>query len=382
MLAATAMFALAPIHAYAQESGETPPPVVGVLKIKAQPVPVTNELPGRVAATRISEVRARVSGILQERVFEQGSLVRQGDVLYRIDPKLFQVRAASAKAALQKAKAVQANAKQQLERQRLLRARNVASAVDFDTASVNLAQADADVATQQAALDEAQINLDYTQVRAPITGIIGGALATEGTLVTAEGASNLALIQQIDPVYADFTQSAQDLLALKRAVSEGKLQDPAPGQASVELVFDGGKTYSRRGKLLFSNANVDPNTGQVTLRAEFPNPDGDLLPGMYVRIRIEQAVQKSGITIPQRAVTRDTDGNAQIFAVASDQTAQVRKITLGASIGSEWIVLSGLKDGETIVVDGIQKVTPGGKLVAEPWTPRTADPHTSDQAAK
>ncbi len=382
MLAATAMFALAPIHAYAQESGETPPPVVGVLKIKAQPVPVTNELPGRVAATRISEVRARVSGILQERVFEQGSLVRQGDVLYRIDPKLFQVRAASAKAALQKAKAVQANAKQQLERQRLLRARNVASAVDFDTASVNLAQADADVATQQAALDEAQINLDYTQVRAPITGIIGGALATEGTLVTAEGASNLALIQQIDPVYADFTQSAQDLLALKRAVSEGKLQDPAPGQASVELVFDGGKTYSRRGKLLFSNANVDPNTGQVTLRAEFPNPDGDLLPGMYVRIRIEQAVQKSGITIPQRAVTRDTEGNAQIFAVASDQTAQVRKITLGASIGSEWIVLSGLKDGETIVVDGIQKVTPGGKLVAEPWTPRTADPHTSDQAAK
>ena len=382
MLAATAMFALAPIHAYAQESGETPPPVVGVLKIKAQPVPVTNELPGRVAATRISEVRARVSGILQERIFEQGSLVRQGDVLYRIDPKLFQVRAASAKAALQKAKAVQANAKQQLERQRLLRARNVASAVDFDTASVNLAQADADVATQQAALDEAQINLDYTQVRAPITGIIGGALATEGTLVTAEGASNLALIQQIDPVYADFTQSAQDLLALKRAVSEGKLQDPAPGQASVELVFDGGKTYSRRGKLLFSNANVDPNTGQVTLRAEFPNPDGDLLPGMYVRIRIEQAVQKSGITIPQRAVTRDTEGNAQIFAVASDQTAQVRKITLGASIGSEWIVLSGLKDGETIVVDGIQKVTPGGKLVAEPWTPRTADPHTSDQAAK
>ncbi len=382
MLAATAMFALAPIHAYAQESGEMPPPIVGVLKIKAQPVPVMNELPGRVAATRISEVRARVSGILQERVFEQGSLVHQGDVLYRIDPKLFQVRVASAKAALQKAKAVQANAKQQLERQRLLRARNVVSAVDFDSASVNLAQADADVAAQQAALDEAQINLDYTQVRAPITGIIGGALATEGTLVTAEGASNLALIQQIDPVYADVTQSAQDLLALKRAVSEGKLQSPAPGQASVELVFDGGKTYSKPGKLLFSNANVDPNTGQITLRAEFPNPHGDLLPGMYVRVRIEQAVQKSGITIPQRAVTRDMEGNAQIFVVASDQTAQVRKIALGASIGSEWIVLSGLKDGETIVVDGVQKVTPGGKLVAEPWTPQTADPHISDQAAK
>ncbi|NTJ61700.1 efflux RND transporter periplasmic adaptor subunit [Agrobacterium rhizogenes] len=382
ILAATAMLALASVQARAQEGGEMPPPAVGVLEIKAHPVPVMSELPGRIAATRISEVRARVSGILQERVFEQGSLVHQGDVLYRIDPKLFQVRVASAKAALQKAKAVQANAKQQLERQRSLRERNVSTAVDYDTAAVNLAQADADVAAQQAVLDEAEINLDYTQVRAPITGIIGGALVTEGTLVTAEGASNLALIQQIDPVYADFTQSAQDLLALKRAVSEGKLQSPAPGQASVELVFDGGKSYSKPGKLLFSNANVDPNTGQVTLRAEFPNPQGDLLPGMYVRVRIEQAVQKSGITIPQRAVIRDAEGNPQILVLAPDQTAQVRNIALGASLGAEWIVLSGLKDGETIIADGVQKVTPGGKVAAEPWSPQSAEPNTSDQAAK
>ncbi|MBB3383891.1 membrane fusion protein (multidrug efflux system) [Rhizobium sp. BK609] len=359
-----------------------PAPTVGVLEIKAHPVPVTSELPGRIAATRVSEVRARVSGILQERVFEQGSLVHKGDVLYRIDPKLFQVRVASARAALQKAKAVQANAGQQLERQRSLRERNVSTAVDYDTAAVNLAQADADVAAQQAALDEAEINLDYTEVKAPITGIIGGALVTEGTLVTAEGASNLALIQQIDPVYADFTQSAQDLLALKRAVSEGKLQSPAPGQASVELVFDGGKTYSKPGKLLFSNANVDPNTGQVTLRAEFPNPDGDLLPGMYVRVRIQQAVQKSGITIPQRAVMRDAEGNPQIFVISADQTAQVRNIALGTSLGAEWIVLSGLKDGETIIADGVPKVPPGGKVVAEPWTPPSAEPNTSDQAAK
>ncbi|MGY5803150.1 efflux RND transporter periplasmic adaptor subunit [Rhizobium sp. LEGMi12c] len=382
ILAAMVTLALASSHVRAQESGEMPPPAVGVLQIKAHPVPVMSELPGRIAATRVSEVRARVSGILLERVFEQGSLVRQGDVLYRIDPRLFQVRVASAKAALQKAKAVQANARQQLERQRSLRERNVSTAVDYDTAAVNLAQADADVAAQEAALDEAEINLDYTQVRAPITGIIGGALVTEGTLVTAEGASNLALIQQIDPVYADFTQSAQDLLTLKRAVSDGKLQSPAPGQAAVELVFDGGNTYSKPGKLLFSNANVDPNTGQVTLRAEFPNPEGDLLPGMYVRVRIEQAVQKSGITIPQRAVTRDADGNPQVFVVSSDQTAQVRNIVLGASLGVEWIVLSGLKDGETIIADGVQKVIAGGKVVAEPWTPRSADPNTSDQAAK
>ncbi len=376
------MLVLVSSHVRAQESGEMPPPAVGVLEIKAHPVPVMSELPGRIAATRISEVRARVSGILQERVFQQGSLVHKGDVLYRIDPKLFQVRVASARAALQKAKAIQANARQQLERQRSLRARNVSTAVDYDTAAVNLAQADADVAAQQAALDEAEINLDYTKIRAPITGIIGGALVTEGTLVTAEGASNLALIQQIDPVYADFTQSAQDLLALKRAVSEGRLQSPAPGQASVELVFDGGKSYSKPGKLLFSNANVDPNTGQVTLRAEFPNPDGDLLPGMYVRVRIEQAVQKSGITIPQRAVMRDAQGNPQILVLAADQTAQVRTIVLGASLSTEWIVVSGLNDGETIIADGVQKVTPGGKVVAEPWTPQNAEPNTSDQAAK
>ncbi|NLS21417.1 efflux RND transporter periplasmic adaptor subunit [Rhizobium sp. P40RR-XXII] len=381
LLAAAAMLALASSQARSQASSEVPPPAVGVLEIKAHPVPVMSELPGRIAATRISEVRARVSGILLERVFEQGSLVHQGDILYRIDPKLFRVRVASANAALQKAKAVQAHAKQQLERQRSLRERNVISAVDYDTAAVNLAQADADVAAQQAALDEAKINLDYTEVRAPITGIIGGALVTEGTLVTAEGASNLALIQQINPVYADFTQSAQDLLTLKRAVSEGKLQSPAPGQASVELVFDSGKAYGKPGKLLFSNASVDPNTGQVTLRAEFPNPEGDLLPGMYVRVRIEQAVQRGGITVPQRAVTRDTEGTPQVFVVA-DQTAHVRNVVLGAALGPEWIVLSGLKDGETIIADGIQKVTPGGKVVAEPWSPQKADQSISDQAAK
>ncbi|MGZ9719972.1 efflux RND transporter periplasmic adaptor subunit [Rhizobium miluonense] len=382
LLTITAMLALVAGHASSQEATQMPPPAVGVVELKAHAVPVMSELPGRIAATRVSEVRARVSGILQERVFEQGSLVHKDDVLYRIDPRLFEVRVASAEAALKKAKAIQANAKQQLERQRLLRERNVVSAVDYDTAAVALDQADADVASQQAALDETKINLGYTEVRAPITGVIGGALATEGTLVTADSTSNLALIQQVDPVYADFTQSAQQLLALKQAVSEGKLESPAPGQARVELVFDGGKVYDQPGKLLFSNANVDPNTGQVTLRAEFPNPKRDLLPGMYVRVRIEQAVQQAGITIPQRAVTRDARGNPQIFVLASDQTAQVRNIVLGASLGSEWIVLSGLKNGETIIADGVQKVTPGGKVVAEPWSPKNADQNSSDQAAK
>jgi membrane fusion protein (multidrug efflux system) len=175
------------------------------------------------------------------------------------------------------------------------------------------------------------------------------------------------MIQQIDPVYADFTQSAQDLLALKRAVAEGKLDSPAPGQARVELVFDGGDVYPLPGKLLFSNTNVDPNTGQVTLRAEFPNAEGNLLPGMYVRVRIEQATQQNGLTVPQRSIVRTADGKPQVFVIGTDGTAQARDITLGAATGSEWVVTSGLKDGETVVVDGVQKVQPGAKVTAEPW---------------
>lgn len=366
---------------FSQEETEASAPVaVGVIELKARPVPVMSELPGRIAATRISEVRARVSGILMERVFQQGSIVQQGDVLYRIDPTLFRVRVASAEAALQKAKAVQENARQQLERQKNLRRQNVNSATDFDTAAVNLAQAEADVASQQAALDEARINLDYTQVRAPITGVIGAALVTEGALVTADGSSNLALIQKLDTVYADFTQSAQALMELKQAVSEGKLASPAPGQARVELVFDNGSVYPQTGKLLFQNASVDPNTGQVGLRAEFPNTAGNLLPGMYVRVRIEQAVKENGLTVPQRAVIRDATGKPQVYVIDKEGNAQVRDVTLGASIGTEWTVLSGLKPGETVVADGVQKVQPGQSVQSEPWSPDASPSQQTDSA--
>ncbi|MDA5634739.1 MULTISPECIES: efflux RND transporter periplasmic adaptor subunit [Rhizobium/Agrobacterium group] len=367
-LIATSILALTATTALAQEGGEMPPAAVGVIDLKGHAIPVISELPGRVAATRVSEVRARVSGILQERVFEQGALVKEGDVLYRIDPRLFKVRVASAQATLRRAEATRDNAKVQLERQRMLRERNVASGIDYDTAAVNLAQAEADVALQQASLEEAKINLEYTEVRAPITGIIGGALVTEGALVTADGTSSLALIQQINPVYADFTQSAQDLLALRRAVTDGKLASPAPGQASVELVFDGGDVYGGKGKLLFSSANVDSTTGQVTLRAEFPNPNGDLLPGMYVRVRIEQAVRQDAITIPQRSVLRTQDGKAQVYVVEADDIAKLRDVQLGQALGQEWVVESGLKEGEKVVADGVQKVQPDTRVAAESWS--------------
>lgn len=357
-----------------------PPPAVGVLTLQERSVPVTSELPGRIAATRVSEVRPRVSGILQERVFEQGTLVRQGDVLYRIDPKLFRVRVASAEATLQRAKATRENAHQQFERRKALKERNFASDADYDSASAALAQAAADVAIAEAALDETKINLDYTEVRAPITGIIGGALVTEGALVTADGTQNLALIQQIDPVYADFTQSSAQLLALKRAVDEGKLESPAPGQARVELVLDDGSVYAEPGKLLFSSASVDATTGQVTLRAEFPNPKGDLLPGMYVRIRIEQAVRVGTILVPQRAVIRTPDGKAQVYVVKDDATAQLRDVVLGETTGNEWVVEKGLTGGERVIVDGAQKAQPGAKVVPEPWVPeRSARAATGTQ---
>ncbi|HZG28663.1 MAG TPA: efflux RND transporter periplasmic adaptor subunit [Ensifer sp.] len=377
---AASVLAISSSGARAQDAMQMPPPAVGVLELKAHSVPVISELPGRVAATRTSEVRARVSGILQERVFQQGTLVKQGDVLYRIDPRLFRVRVDSAEASLRRAEATRDNAKVQFERQKTLRERNVASGIDYDSAALTLAQSEADVALAQSALDEARINLDYTEVRAPISGIIGGALVTEGALVTADGTSSLALIQQIDPVYVDFTQSAQDLIALRRAVAEGKLESPKPGQASVTLVFDGGDTYPEKGKLLFSSASVDPTTGQVTLRAEFPNPRTELLPGMYVRIRIEQAVQQGAITVPQRAVLRTQDGRPQVYIVEADGTAKLRDVKLGQSIDQDWVVEAGLKAGEKLIVDGVQKVHPDSKVVPQPWSPDAKPLAGSDQA--
>lgn len=357
----------------ANDAVEMPPPAVGVMTIEAKPLAIMNELPGRIAATRVSEVRAQVSGILQERVFTQGTFVKEGDVLYRIDARLFRVRVASAEASLARARAALTNARQQMSRQESLRRSNVTSGAQYEAAVAALEQANADVAFAQAALDEAKINLAYTEVRAPITGVIGAALVTEGALVTADGAQNLALIQQIDPVYADFTQSAQQLLALRRAVSEGKLESPAPGEARVELLFDDGSVYPKPGRLLFASATVDATTGQVTLRAEFPNQTGDLLPGMYVRIRVEQAVRRDAVTIPQRAVLRAQDGRAQVYVLSADDKAVTRDVTLGQVQNGEWLVEAGLSAGERVVVDGVQKVIVGGKVAPEPWKPAGID---------
>lgn len=366
----------------AQQPSQMPPTPVSVLEVAAEQLPIVNELPGRISATRISEVRPRVSGILEERVFEQGSFVNEGDVLYRIDSAPFEVQVKAAEAALARAQATLSSARVELQRQQQLRQRNVSAGVELERAETVVLQGEADVAMAQAQLAEAQLNLDYTQVRAPISGVIGRALVTEGALVSAGGGQHLALIQQLDPIYVDFTQSASEMFELRRALDAGELVATAPDEATVQLFFDDGSAYEHRGTLLFSEAAVDETTGQVTLRAEFPNPDGMLLPGLYVRVRIEQAVNQHAIAIPQKAVLRDGRGNAQVYVLAAENKVDLRPIQLGAPIEDRWLVRSGLKPNDVVVVEGAQKLYPGATVAPEPVSPAAGEQAGGDTPAQ
>ncbi|MCA1490034.1 efflux RND transporter periplasmic adaptor subunit [Sinorhizobium alkalisoli] len=356
-----------------------PPAQVAVFTTAAEPLPITNELPGRITPTRIAEVRPRVSGIIVERVFQQGSMVKEGDVLYRIDPAPFQVRVDSAQATLKRAVAVRDQARQTAERQSRLKEAQVAAVQQYDDAVAALAQAEADVGIAEAGLAEAKLNLEYANVTAPISGRIGRALITEGALVSANGSDNLATIQQLDPIYADFTQSATDLIRLRKALEDGQLIS-ADHEAPVQLILDDGTRYAHEGRLLFSEAAVDATTGQVTLRGEFPNPDGDLLPGMYVRVEIEQGLEKNAITVPQQAVQRNNAGQSQVYVVTPEKKVEFRNVTLGRTVGSRWQVTSGLGAGEKVMVEGFQKVGPGAPVEPSAWDPN-AKPETAQAAS-
>ncbi|WP_275787143.1 efflux RND transporter periplasmic adaptor subunit [Pararhizobium gei] len=371
-LAALAMLAGCQKEEEQQAAPVFPPPQVSIITTETEAVPITNDLPGRIAATRISEVRPRATGIVMERVFQQGSMVKEGDVLYRIDPASFEVQVASAEATLRRAEAVQLQARQTASRQDQLRKANAASAQQFDDAVAQLAQADADVAIAQASLATAKLNLQYTNVTAPISGRIGRALITEGALVSANGTENLATIQQLDPVYADFTQSATDLIRLRKGMQDGALSGDG-NEAKVKLLMDDGAPYAHEGKLLFSEAAVDETTGQVTLRGEFPNPDGDLLPGMYVRVLIEQGMREDAIPLPTQAIQRDTAGNAQVFVVNAEDVVGLRSVRTGQTIAERTVVIEGLKAGEKVVVEGFQKIRPGAKVVPSAWDPAAAE---------
>jgi membrane fusion protein, multidrug efflux system len=352
-----------------------PPPQVSVETVATKSLPVTTELPGRIDAIRTSEVRARVAGILLKEVYREGSDVKAGEVLFQIDPAPLQATYDGAQAALAKAEANVKQTKAQADRDEILIKIHAVSQSDYDTAASSAAQANADVLSAKASLETASLNLGYATVVAPISGRIGKALATEGALVGQSEVTELALIQQLDPIYFDFTQSSVDILRLRKQLESGQFKSLEPGTAKITLLLEDGSVYPLAGKLLFSDITVDPTTGMVTLRAEFPNPNAVLLPGMFARGRLEQAVNSEAIAISMRAVMHGPEGGATVYVVTPDNKVEIRPIKADTALGdTEWIVTDGLKAGEKVIVDGLQKVQPGMTVAPTPYDASTNSP--------
>jgi membrane fusion protein (multidrug efflux system) len=344
-----------------------PPPEVGIVVAKAQTVTLQTELPGRLEPFRVAEVRARVAGIVQKRMFTEGSDVKAGQTLYAIDAQPYQAAVDNAAANLERAKANLIQASAQAKRYKPLVAANAVSELDFINAKAAEAQAKAEVAAGEAALKSARIDLAYASVTAPIAGRIGRALVTEGALVGQGTATPLATVQQIDPMYVSFTQPAAAVLQLRKAIASGELRRNDGSEAAiVQVLFDDGSSYSHDGKMLFADLTVDQTTGQISLRAQVPNPDGLLLPGMYVRVRLPQAQTDGAILLPQQAVTRNAQGDSVMVVDDKGQVA-ARKVTIDSNFEGKWIVTAGIKAGEQIMVDGFQKIHPGAPVKAVPW---------------
>lgn len=356
----------------AAAGGAPPPPEVGVVVVAPRPVGLVTELPGRLEASRVAQVRARAAGILQQRLFREGSDVKAGQPLFRIDPAPYRAALQSAQAALARAQANLGQATAQVDRFRPLVEANAISKQDFVNAIAAQKSAQADVAAGQAAVQTAQINLGYASVTAPIAGRIGRALVTEGALVGQGEATPLAVVQQIDPMYVNFTQPANEVLRLRRALAAGQLQRASGTEAArVRIVLEDGSEHPQPGRLLFSDLSVDPSSGQITLRAEVPNPQGLLLPGLYVRVRLEQAQADNAITLPQQAVTRSSQGDT-VMVVGSDGKVAPRPVKVGSAQDGHWVVLEGLKAGEQVMVDGFQKLRGPGPVKPVPWQPGAA----------
>lgn len=346
----------------AGEAEQMPPPKVRIETLEARPLSISSELSGRIAAPRIAEVRARVAGVVLQRVFKEGADVKQGDVLFRIDPAPFKADLDSAQASLSKAEANAFQARLQEQRYGQLVKDKAISAQDYDNARAAARQTAADVAAAQAAVQRARLNLGYATVTAPISGRVGRALVTEGALVGQNEATPMAVIQQLDPIHADLTQSTRELNDLRRAFRAGDLKQVGQDQAKATLIQDDGSLYPLPGKLLFAEISVDPGTGQIILRSEFPNPDLDLLPGSFIRVRVEQAVDQQGISVPQRAIIRDSAGVPMVLLLDGEQVVNQQPVQLGAAVNDRWIVSSGLKPGDRIVVEGLQHARPGEKV--------------------
>lgn len=346
-----------------------PPAEVSVITIASESIALSTELPGRLEATRTAQVRARVAGVVLQRVFREGSDVRAGEVLFRIDPAAFQASYNSASAALLKAEANFAQANLKVQRYQPLVASAAVSKQEFDDALTAQKQTAADVASAKATQDTARLNLGYATVTAPISGRIGRALVTEGALVGQGEATPLAVIQQLDPIYVNVSQSSTEVLRLRQALASGQLKSAGQGLAKVTLVTEDGRTYPQAGKLLFADLTVDESSGAILMRAEFPNPERTLLPGMYVRARLEQAINDAAIAVPQQAVIRGADG-ASVLLVGADGKVSAQPVKTDSAQNGKWLISQGLKAGDSVIVEGLQKAKPGATVKPLPWVPK------------
>nr|WP_243843499.1 efflux RND transporter periplasmic adaptor subunit [Sphingomonas vulcanisoli] len=346
-----------------KETPTPPPPEAGYVVVKAESVPLIIELPGRTNAYETSDVRPQVAGVIKARLFKEGAIVHKGQTLYQIDPSLYRAAVNQAQANVQSAEASRDTAVIKAQRYKPLAAMQAVAAQDYSDAAAAAKQAVAAVAQNKAALDTARINLRFTTVPAPITGRIGRSLFTTGALVTNAQTDPLAQIQRLDPIYVDIQQSSSDLLALRQELRKGGV---VPSAATVKLKLEDGSEYGPTGTLEFAEAVVDTNTGAVTLRARFPNPQGLLLPGMFVRAVLSQATTDNGILVPQQAVTRDPQGNASVMLVGSDNKPVSRTVTTSQTVGANWLVTSGLKPGDKVITEGLSKLKPGQAIKPVP----------------
>jgi membrane fusion protein, multidrug efflux system len=357
--------------------GAPPPegtPEMGVMTVVAQPVTLTTELPGRTVPYLIAEVRPQVGGIIQSRKFREGGDVKAGETLYQIDPASYRASYDSYVAALGKAQASLRTARLKADRYKDLVAISAISRQDDDDATAALEQAQADVAAAKANVESARINLAYARVDSPISGRIGKSSVTPGALVTASQPTALATIQQLDPIYVDVTQPSASLLKLKQAMARGDLAQAGTGAAKVQLLLEDGSVYPREGRLEFSDVTVDQNTGSITLRAVFPNPNAELLPGMYVRAMLQEGVKEQALLVPQQAVSRNGAGKPTAFVVGRDRKLQLRVLETDRAVGDQWLVRSGLKPGDQLVVEGLPRARAGVEVKTVPWKPMAATP--------
>ncbi|MFB4357213.1 efflux RND transporter periplasmic adaptor subunit [Pantoea sp. BS_4] len=349
------------------QAAQQQPPEVGVVTVKSGPLKISTELPGRTLAYRIAEVRPQVSGIILKRNFIEGSEIKAGESLYQIDPATYQASYDSAKADLAKAEANARIAQLTVNRYKPLLGTKYISQQDYDNAVATAAQNNAAVQAAKANVETARINLAYTKVSSPISGRIGKSSVTEGALVQSGQTTALATVQQLDPMYVDVTQSSEDFLRLRSELESGQLKQN-DGKANVTLLMQNGKNYAQPGTLEFSDVTVDQTTGSITLRAIFPNPDKALLPGMFVRARLDEGTNPNALLVPQQAVTRTPTGDASVMVVGADNKVEARKIKAAQAIGDKWLVTEGLKAGERVIFTGLQRAKPGAQVTPKEVT--------------